>query len=218
VAFPTVAATNTSVTAVADVNHTVSLPASISAGDLLVVFFGVFTGTVTTPTGWTSLDALSGWYKFLYRVADGSEGATLAVATGSSTVAIHLSYRITGQHASTAPEVGTRATATSANPNPPSLDPAGWGAEDTLWIVFNNADGSDTTGYPASYSNGIATFTGSTAGGMAARQLNATSEDPGTFTLTGSVQWQANTVAVRPAAAAGGTTANAGHASGRGRA
>lgn len=102
---------------------------------------------------------------------------------------------------------------TNANPDPPSNDPFNWAAEDTLWIAIAGNDGTPTySGFPANYtqedhstSGGHSQSSGGAGGagmGIAYRKLNASSENPGTFTLTGSEQWATFTIAVRPAAPA----------------
>jgi hypothetical protein len=64
--------------------------------------------------------------------------------------------------------------------------------------------GAVTTTAPANYTGQI-TDAGIVAGvtlartSSAQRELEAASDDPGTFALSASVQWAANTVAVRPA-------------------
>lgn len=98
-------------------------------------------------------------------------------------------------------------TSTSTTPDPPSLDPANWDAEDTLWLAVTSVDASRTvsaypsspdtftnTGYLASGGNSGATL------GWARLEKNAASVDPGTFTISSSDEWVAATIAIRPAA------------------
>jgi len=206
-AFPTVAATNTSGQSSNVTSHTVNLPTGINAGDLLIVFFACDgDSTVTWPTGngWASIfhQTNSVTLDVGYKIADGTEGATITVGTGASEQSAHISYRITGHNSAQAPQVSTGATGTSASPNPNSLTPTG-GAKDYLWIaVEGNDDGRDTaSAYPSNYTNGQTNPAGTTSGvnvAVARRQLNASSEDPGTFTIP-SEEWVACTVAVHPA-------------------
>src|SRR5690348_9168978 len=90
-AFPVVAATNSSSNDTATTTATVNLPASIAANDLLIfcIGFGSTSITVTTPTNWTQIfdDVVAtrgqstGCY---YKVASGSEGASVNVTITSS--------------------------------------------------------------------------------------------------------------------------------------
>lgn len=209
-AFPSVSSTNSS-TQVATTTHTVSLPASIVAGNLLVVFFENEDDTVvSTPAGWSLLKSLleaSGATNKLtvfYKTASGAEGATLSVTTSTSRVSSHASYQITGF--SGTPEVSTGATGTTGSPDPDSLTPSG-GAKDYLWIAVGGSRNNTFTAYPANYSGSqlTRTITGALGGcsiGVATRNLNATSEDPGTFTATSNF-WVACTIAISPVNSSG---------------
>jgi hypothetical protein len=107
------------------------------------------------------------------------------------------------------PEVATSSVQT-ANPDPPNLTPFGLGAaEDILWFASVVADNVAVTvdGYPANYTTGQSSqATGDHVGAIARDEVNATSENPGTFTLSADEQSVATTLAVRPAAAAVGAT------------
>ena len=156
-AFPQVEATNTS--SDGGTSHTVSLPASIQAGETLLVFFTSDSAeSVGWPAGWNEiLEVVSGGLVTLavaWRKATGGEGATITVTTGTSETSVHASYRISGaiDPTVTAPEVSTGATGTSANPNPDELI-VGGGSKEYLWIaVAGSDDGEDEfTGYPTNY-------------------------------------------------------------------
>jgi hypothetical protein len=209
--FPTVAAVNGGYDTSADTEHTVNLPSGIELGDLLLVIFGVDGApTITFPEGWTQLFeeayGTQNKLKVCYRVADGEEGSSITVTTSISKRSAHTSYRITGY--SGTPECGTAAKGTGTTPDPPSLNPS-WGAKDTLWLAIEGNDGDNhATAYPANYTDGRADYVefygAGTGVGSARRELNASSEDPGTFTISGWDSWIANTVAIQPAA--GGCT------------
>lgn len=210
-AFPQVVDTNTSIVTPSGTSHTVDLPANISAGDLLLVFFSTDgDNTISDWDGFTELFNLSnGTFASLsvgYKKATGGEGGTITITTTSSEHSAHVSYRITG-HAdpdSQAPEASTGAVDGSANPNPDSLTPTG-GAKDYLWIaVEGNDDGTDTViSYPTGYDDnqftiGTANSSFGCAIGIGSKEENDTSDDPGTFTIPPE-QWVACTVAVHPA-------------------
>ena len=192
-------------------DHYVNMPATIDAGDLLIVIFSNDgSATVTTPVGWTQLTlAANGSGVGLcvyYEIAVGTEGGTTVnFVTSATEEAAAQVYRITNWHGTTPPEVSTTATGTSTRPNPGSLDPAGWDVADTLWIAVAGQDRGDQggpTAYPASYTDGISTLssngTGSCRTYSAQRVLAVALEDPGAFTIPVSEQWVAFTIAVRP--------------------
>lgn len=213
-AFPTVAGKgaqyNTAGTNA--ISHAVEYPAGISSGDLLVLFVHVDgSGSIIWPAGFTELyqTAASGNSHrsgAAYRIANGMESGDATVVTASEQATARI-WRITDWHGTTPPEVGTAATGSSANPDPPSLTPS-WGAADTLWIATCGVNGGPgSTSYPSGYNDNQETAqtggSGAAGGAQASRNLNATSEDPGTFT-TANNGWTANVIAVRPAATAGG--------------
>ena len=204
-AFPTVAAENGGTDT--GTSHTVNLPSNISYGDLLIVFFACgYQVTVTFPEGWAQLflDETS-YVQFgcWYRVADGSEGASIEVTTSDWRGSSHTTYRVTGY--SGTPEAGTAVIDLGTAPDPPSLTPS-WGAKDTLWLaaVGYFAGTATVTAYPTNYSNGrndrLDNGDYGVGIGSARRELNAASEDPGTFTLSAWSRLISNTVAVQPAA------------------
>lgn len=197
--FPTVQATNTGVgTASTNTAHVANMPAGIAAGDLLIMVIGspVAPGTISCP-GWTFFstesDGANANMAFAYKTATGSEGATQAITTVNSVRLAFITYRISGW--SGTPERGTAAPGAGTSANPPSLSPS-WGSADTLWIAACDAT-CDITSAPANYTNLLKNITTAYVG-AAQRQLTASSDDPGTFTLTygGSV---AQTYAIKPA-------------------
>lgn len=214
-AFPVVQATNEASTTTAGTAHTVNLPASIAAGDLLLVFFGIGStaATLDAITGWTELVDVStaNDLKILARTADGSEGATLSVTTSASTKHSSIAYRISGAEtvATRAPELSTVATGTSTGPDPTTCTPTG-GAKDYLWIAafaLAGEEADDDTwcnSAPTNYTNllqkaaGVAGTNIGVEVATAERQLNAASEDPNAFNVDVSFAWRAYTVAVHP--------------------
>jgi hypothetical protein len=191
-------------------DHHVDMPATVDAGDLLIVLFTNDENTiVNTPTGWNLMTSdANGPHVRLsvyYRIAAGTEGGTTVnfVTTSAEEAAAQV-YRVTNWHGITPPEISTAATGTDTTPDPASLDPAGWDVADTLWLVVAGQDRGDqvTPTYPASYTNGISTLSSNGTGKCqihsARRVLAAASEDPGAFTIPVSEQWVAFTIAVRP--------------------
>jgi hypothetical protein len=193
--------------------HDVSMPETVNAGDLLIVLFiNRQDTTVTTPSNWTQLASNASGIgtdhvrvSVYYKVAVGTEGSTTVnfVTTVSAQAATQV-YRITNWHGTTHPEISTAVTGNSTTPDPASLNPAGWGVEGTLWIAAaGQGQGGVTVTYPANYSNGYSTKSGTEVGLCtihSARRVRAVaSEDPGTFTIAATNPWVAFTIAVRPA-------------------
>lgn len=149
-----------------------------------------------------------------YKWSTGAETGTFTVAQAATITghaAMHL-LSIPGAHPSTPPEVGTIANGTAAAANPGSLNPAGWGTEETLWICVRGCGETATTGsftalstpptnYGDSAQTGISSdVVGGVEGGTSFRQLLAASEDVGAGTCdTSNARNSALTMAVRPA-------------------
>jgi hypothetical protein len=182
---------------------TVNLPGSISAGELLIAFVALThtsAATLTPPGDWNTVYNSIGngnnrRSACFWRKADGAEGASFSVTASAATAWATVAYRVNNWGG--IPEGGTLATGNSTNPDPPNLAPS-WGARDTLWFAHmgrNNNSGTPTA--PTDYTNIQRGGTTNASSTVAERQLNAASENPGTFTANTS-NWGANTVAIRP--------------------
>lgn len=202
--FPTVAATNTGVNDTAATSHTFNLPAGIVAGNLLIVFATADASTpaavFTFPDGWAELyqsnSASYGTAACYYKIADGTEGATITVTTDKTQETSHTSYRITGFMG--VPEAINNIAADSINPDPPSLT-ASWGADNNLWIAAEHNDGTaSVAAVPAGYGGGINAVSGGGGCSTGTSQINnaAATENPGVYNLTGAEQWITGTVVV----------------------
>lgn len=192
-------------------SHNVNMPASVTAGWLLLMGFGFSTDeTITTPTGWSIVAAkvTNTATQIVYgKVADGTEGGTTVdVVTATNRGAAAQVYAISGWGGTLADDVneGTGATGSSSTPDPPSVSWT-WGALDELIIAFAHATATSTfSAAPTNYTN-LETTQANTAGSAnwmasARRALTATAspENPDTFTLSGSELWVANTIAIKP--------------------
>lgn len=217
-AFPAIQGTATTNGTTATTTPVVNLPTGIVSGETLLVLIRVASaGVIDWPAGWTELfddasDASNDQTAAAYRKADGTEGATITLSSASAKFAA-LAWRINAaaDPTVTAPQFATLAVGTSANPNPGSLSPTG-GAKDYLWLAVGGWEGEQTSPpgtFPASYTlnqigadSGIAGLVATNcrvAG--AGRQLNAATEDPGTYTISASDDWTATTIAVHPSVA-----------------
>lgn len=216
-AFPAIETTAQGNTA-ASTSHTVTLPTGIVSGNLVLIFFSHIDATAqgnptTWPAGWTELsddeNSVASNKPVLsigYRFCDGSEGASITVTTADNLRAAYIGFRISGNHASTAPEKGTVSidSASNTTSDPPSLTPS-WGAKDTLWFAASAVQANTASPtFPTNYTySSLDEDTGLIAAtraalGVGARQLNATSDDPGTFTWTNATPDTSQTVAVTP--------------------
>lgn len=199
----------------------VVLPATISAGDLLLAFVstGVQSGlTITwdnsTAGAWTQLYQIADnslVAACFYKWADGTEdGLTLTLATSATCRIAYYCVALQGAHATTPPEYATADHASTANEtfSPPSLNPAGWDVEDTYWgAIAHSRANSVYSAWPSGYSDtGNVDTTGTGQGALAWgwKQSAAASEDPGDFTTGAASGRTSITIAIRPTA--GGTT------------
>lgn len=217
-AFPQVVSTAESARTSVGTDHDINLPPSIVAGNLLLVFFAKGSSAATT------VDALAGWDELideagvarglciLYRVADGTEGATITLTlSGGSNKSASIAYQISGAEdpATQPPELSTVATGTSTAPDATTCTPTG-GAKDYLWISFFSLAGEEAdddtwcNSAPASF-GGLLQKTAGVAGtnigvelATATRELNAASLDAGAFNVDVSFAWRAYTMAVHP--------------------
>lgn len=211
-AFPSIDATSTSSERSDATSHTVDLPSGVSDGDLLIAFFAQDTfdvsgHSVSWPSPWVEMydiqfeQHIIGSAAYLY--ASGGETSVI-VTTTLSDRSEHIVYRISEHDSGTVIEWST-ATGSTNTADPPSLTPS-WGAEDTLWLIGASFDRPESNGPatddPDNYTDAIesAIFTDATNawGRSLRRNLNATSDDPNTFTTLQNEQWVIGLVAIRP--------------------
>jgi hypothetical protein len=213
VAFPSVVAVNGGNSGGNTTTSTINLPdgSNVSGRRVLVIFYKDGTsGTITWPSGWTAAQTRSTLqshdFEARYRDIDGTEGFdgtgdTISITHNTEGTA-HTTYLIEAGtfDPAEAPVVGTIASAAASSPNPPNCNPGT--AKDYLFIACCSVDGNvAVTGAPTNYTNlRNDRWANSNGGGVASarRELNASSDDPGTFTATGN--WQAQTIAIHPSA------------------
>lgn len=217
-AFPAVVGTPTeSSLNTAGTSHVVSLPALNTNGNLVLVLIdkGSTAGTFNALAGWTELldENLGNGIAILYRVVDGTEGATITLTHTTSTKGAYIVYEISGAEnpATQAPQLSTVATGTSNAPNPSTCTPTG-GAKDYLWIAMFGSAGeeadddtwsntSPTNFTPSPPRQKSCGTTGVNLGGLIASAefaSNAASMDPGAFSNDQSFAWRAYTIAIHP--------------------
>jgi len=201
--FPVVEGNSSGTVDTEQTSHAVNL-SSVENGELLILIFSCYDPTVATPTitwpaDWTSLSKTQGIHHsegVAYKVADG-EGTSVNVTTAASGYSAYQLYRISGY--SLMPQLAADSYGNTNSPNPPVESPAPVGY--TLWVAaFGISDSASRTvsSYPSSYTGGEYTqsSSGYAAVGSAVRNLTADSEDPGTFTLSGTADCKAYTIAV----------------------
>jgi len=215
-AFPSIRNTATTNGTTASATPVVNLPTGIRAGDtVLVLLRQSAAGVIGFPAGWTELfddttDPSANQTCLAWRKADGTEGATITCSSGNGKFAA-VAWAIPGaaDPLIRPPEFATLVTGTSLIPDPGTVTPTG-GAKDYLWLALAGQEGENTgPTYPTNYTVSQLAADSGTAGvvttnvrvaGAVRTNLNAASENPGTFTYTGtSDDWTATTVAVHPA-------------------
>lgn len=167
-------------------------------------------GSFTWPTGWTELwdsvadasnDCFSGAWRFVnFDANEGPAVSTSYSGTNDRSICVCWQFR----NATTPVSTGVTA-ATTTTPNPPNNAP-GLGTLDFLWMALTSQEGAPTvSSYPTNYTlnQGFAReLTGAGTGqamlGWAMRELNASSEDPGTFTLSNNEDTMTVTIAIPP--------------------
>lgn len=216
-AFPVVEGTATATNTSNGTSQNVNLPASIAAGELLLVCGSIDNdpGTITWPgsSEWTQLiNSASGVNLVVgYKIASGSEGTSMTVTTANSQRSAWVAYRISTWHGTSAPEAATAVT----NSNAPSVTPS-WGSADNLWIPCTASDGdagsTSAITVQTNYTDLLEADAGNTTAGAtilsSRRALAASSEDPGDYGGTPIASPVSTTIVVRPAG--GGATPSTG--------
>lgn len=145
-AFPAVESTSFNNTG-ASTSHTVTMPADIVEDDLIVIVWcndGSATASLTGFTKEVELpngSAMSG--AILWKVSDGTEGASVTVTTSAAEPGAYVAYRVSGHNGDLEASInnddgaGDNTTTTWAVT---SVTPS-WGADDTLWIIGLESQG-----------------------------------------------------------------------------
>ena len=188
--------------------HNVLMPETINSGDLLFVPFGNDGGaTVTTPSGWSlrgTVDASGqGRMTVFARVATGDlAGTTVNFVTSASEEGAAIVYRISNW-GGTLSDLAISSMALQSSPDPPSLT-SGFGVYPTLWIAMVATSSPYTltpTGPPTNYTNIQQAISNQTTAAIqmwtAERELTASSENPGAFSMARSENFVTGTFAIR---------------------
>jgi hypothetical protein len=230
-AFPTIPTTgaNTliaSVQGTATTTHTFASLTTLdnAAGDLLIAVIVLYQASATGNAfsswgaGFTEFgDSASAVNPSMamgcaYLISNGTETGTFTVTSSISGRSAMFLMSVKNWHGTTIPEVAFSAETATTAQDPPNLDPAGWGAEDTLWIAVAAGGQTSLTGSWGGITSAPASYTdyaeSSIAGGdvigacqiaVAFRGNNVSAENPGSFTTDTSPEIErAATIAVRP--------------------
>ena len=187
-------------------SHLVSMPATVTVGDLLVCLIGIGnnSATITTPSGWTAgaTEASDGASKafLFYKVASGTEGGTTVnFVTSAGIRAAAQVFRFQAGTYSGTPEIAFSENppgTPNANPDPPNLAPS-WGSANTYWLIFCTVNSSPTVSvYPGS--SGVITTANTASIASCYDTTPGASLNPGAFTISASLRWVAGVVAIRP--------------------
>jgi len=200
--------------------HNVTLPATKTADDIWLMIWvrSGSGGTVTGPSGWTEVAAVDmnsnqGFRVYIKR-ATGSETGTADLTTALNNRSSAIIRRYSGVSTGTLSgvwDVSADANGSGTTPDPGSVTPS-WGSDaGNLAVACAGSAGTGDlfTGYPSSYLNtSTQDDSNSCAVAGADKTFSGSSENPGSFTLAGSENWGAVTVALKPEPAAGDGTAD----------
>lgn len=215
-AFPQLSAAQASIGTGNSSSHSITMPATVNANDLCLLFYtldgGGQTATFSTNLGtWTEgayVNNEAGHYVLWLRAVGTEDGGTVTATPSGSQEFVAYVACFSGVHTTTDPEFGS-ASADTATPNPPSLNPANWDVEDTTWVSSASHDlgGLTLTSCSSGYTNNFDQDSGGSGGvghAFCTRESAAASEDPGVVTFSASDGTGAFTVGLRPAPAGGG--------------
>ena len=214
-AFPVVGSRSASVEGSNTQNHTVTLPASIATGDLLVCVLTVDGGDAITFTGWISFVVAnegSVRHEAFWRKATTSDPNTFTTDGASGEQTTHRVWRFTSASITdpnTVPPQGGGATGSGSNPDPPSFNPTWSSGDDTYWLATCGRDDDDSSSqtYPTNYDTGQLYHQSDTSGSCEAAYAEdevstSGAEDPGNFDLGNTTEgWGAFTIAIPPSGA-----------------
>jgi hypothetical protein len=205
---------------VSDATWDVTYPTNLADGDLIILLIATFSNPSITPPanfigGVQNVAGSTTRLLFAKALADGTETGNFTVTLGTARQGAWRTYRITNWYG----EIGTTfdgttsdgsvtcrfpggSTSTSAAVNPPDMDPAGWDTEDTLFFAPFAATASPTiSAYPANMPGSqSADVSGGASGatlGVATASITAASFNGDDYTISASVEWGIQPLAVR---------------------
>lgn len=229
--FPCVQSVTSTNSSTSETTVAVNMPATVVADDLLLAFISTSSTGTVTASGWTRFDhndvgGVRG--SVFYKVAAGDEGGTTVDFTTTSSATWAALVMRVSQWGGT---VGTDfdftgaqfSSSNSSAPNPPSVT-AGWGSDKNLYIttMLGGKDDATVSSYPTNYDDNqtyVSSGAGAGSGAEAAcstRNLEASSDDPGTYTLSEAEACHSWTFVVKPGTSGGVCLAPAAELAGEG--
>lgn len=207
--FPQIVGTATSAkTNELNLVHTVTLPEGIESGDLILIFWSDASRRNTQPDlpGYTELKssfASNSYRKIYYRIADGTEGASVSTSNTIDERSAHVSYRIAKGTYSGNPSASNEDAGSDNSPNPPELP--GGGTFKFLWFASVHTQEIGNYTLPNNYESVSESRTSANTSTDARhcqmitvyRTNEASSENPSAFSLSGWAVHAAYTVAVK---------------------
>lgn len=196
--FPTFQSVTTGSSQASVTSRTVSLPATINPGDVLLAIIvvqgtGVIAWDHVTAGGWNFLHddiegvASSNRLAAYWKVADGTEdGLNLTIVTSE---AVYTAWHIYRYSNASSVECGIANTANglTQQPNPPPITPS-WGAHDNAWLVAIGTYLAMSYS-PSSPYGSFPVFTNANQVGLntgrASPDFNAATHDPGIWSVGG---------------------------------
>lgn len=221
-AFPSIRSSIGTTSSGSSATPIISLPATVSAGDTLIVMMrAAVGGAIGWPDGtWIELfdassDAADDQMAAAWKKADGTEGGTTITlsCTSSKYGAVAWAIQDAADPTVTPPELSTVATGTTpTQPNSTTVTPTG-GSKDYLFGALVGMEGEATTPptYPSGYTLGQIAGASGSGGAVetnvrvagAWKQATAASDDPGDWTYAGVLDdWTAYSSAVHPVTSA----------------
>ncbi len=190
-AFPSIVNTMESTSNSSGTSFSVLMPTGIEAGQALVMIARYYQPptAINTPSGWnllsSTVNGTNGSMAIFAKTAVGGDGTVSVTTTAAVTVkqaTVLLLENFYGDVANGA--AATSANASGTSPDPPSRS-APWGSAQNLWIACTTlANGASVT-YPANYTlSEYAVLDKAPAIALAARELKASSENPGAFSIS----------------------------------
>ena len=187
----------------------VNLPATINAGDLLLIPVAVdanatLTWDNTTAGTWTTSfnDVQTANRLMIFsKIADGSEdGKTLAITISNAQQIVARCFRLSGAQGTIGvTATGNRGTASSIDP---TAITAAWGVANNFYLAVVGLDNAiSITGGPTGYSTPdtrITSASGQAGLTTAYKSASGSSDDPSAFTSSTSIGFVCATVVVRP--------------------
>jgi hypothetical protein len=214
--FPAIGTPVTTQTAPGSTTHSVALPASLTAGRILVlaVQSADLNVGLTGLEGWTErYENADGYVRGVYaRIVDGTEGGTLVLSTTSATRISAVAFEVSGAYSPSLSSLVAAGVDYISSTNYPRASPdleSGWGSADTLWLSVFMGDSTGTlTTAPTDYAevaSVVPTSTSSSHIYVYSRELAAADEQPGDWTFATLRASSIVTLAVRPAGPASPT-------------